>query len=200
MPEEPGTTLVTITGAVSRPGVVEVDRGTPLHDIVARATPTGPILALLVGGYGGSWVGPRHFDTPYASIALRTIGASAGVGVVVVLGAPACGILETARVARYAALQSSGQCGPCVFGLPALADDLSALAHGRPDPSLMTRLRRRLEQIDGRGACRHPDGIVGLVRGALEVFASDVAAHGRGDPCEDAGQPTQLRFPQAMGV
>jgi NADH:ubiquinone oxidoreductase subunit F (NADH-binding) len=198
MPEEPGTTLVTITGAVAHPGVVEVDRGTPLRDIVARSTPRAPIDALLVGGYGGTWVGPRHFGTPYASMALRTIGASAGVGVVVVLGAPACGIREAARVARYAARQSSGQCGPCVFGLPALADDLCLLARGRMDPSLMTRLLRRLDQVHGRGACRHPDGAVGMVRSALDVFASDVADHLRGEPCAHWAGPTQLRFPQPM--
>jgi NADH:ubiquinone oxidoreductase subunit F (NADH-binding) len=200
MPEDPGTSLVTVTGAVARPGVVEVERGTPLVDIVARATPTSAIAALLVGGYGGTWIGPRHFDTPYASIPLRTIGASAGVGIIVVLGAPACGLVESARMARYAALQSSGQCGPCVFGLPALAEDLSRLAKGSPDPPLMTRLTRRLEQINGRGACRHPDGAVGMVRSALEVFATDVSAHLRGEPCDHRGRPTQLQLPVPIEV
>ncbi len=98
--EDPGTSLVTVSGAVEHAGVVEVDRGTPLADIVARATPNGPIRALLVGGYGGSWVGPADFPTPYASMSLRTVGATAGVGIVVVLGADACGIAESARVAR----------------------------------------------------------------------------------------------------
>jgi len=192
--------LVTVTGAVAHPGVVEIERGTPLVDIVARATPTASIAALLVGGYGGTWIGPRHFDTPYASIPLRTIGASAGVGIIVVLGAPACGVVETARIARYASLSSSGQCGPCVFGLPSLADDLSRLARGSPDPPLMTRLVRRLEQINGRGACRHPDGAVGMVRSALEVFATDVSAHLRGEPCDHRGRPTQLPLPVPIEV
>jgi NADH:ubiquinone oxidoreductase subunit F (NADH-binding) len=194
MPEEPGTSLVTISGAVAHPGVVETDRGTPLRDIVARATPRGTTQALLVGGYGGTWVAPRHFGTPYASISLRTIGASAGVGVIAVLGSPACGIAETARVARYAALQSSGQCGPCIFGLPALAEDLAHLAQGRPDPHLMPRLVRRLAQVNGRGACRHPDGAVSIVRSALEVFATDVADHLEGRPCAQHSSPTQLKF------
>ena len=56
--EDPGTSLVTISGAVAHPGVVEIDRGTPLIDIVNRATPTDGPQALLVGGYGGAWVGP----------------------------------------------------------------------------------------------------------------------------------------------
>ena len=81
-----------------------------------------------MGGYGGSWVGPDHFTTPYASLPLRAVGASAGVGILIVLGHEACGLAETARVAHYMAGQSAGQCGPCVYGLPAIADDMTRLA------------------------------------------------------------------------
>jgi NADH:ubiquinone oxidoreductase subunit F (NADH-binding) len=197
LPEEPGTTLVTISGAVQHPGVVEVDRGTPLADVVARSEPSRSPVALLVGGYAGTWVGPQHFATPYASLPLRTIGAAAGVGVLVALGPDACGIAETARLAHYLAGQSAGQCGPCVYGLPAIADDLTRLAVGRVDPELLTRLHRRLSEVDGRGACRHPDGAVAMVRSALAVFALDVSAHAGGKPCPHAARPSQLRFPAA---
>ena len=93
--EEPGTCLVTLSGAVAHSGVVEVDRGTPMWDIALRAQPVERVQALLVGGYGGTWVGPEHFGTPYASISLRTIGAPAGVGVIVVLGETSCGVAES---------------------------------------------------------------------------------------------------------
>ena len=76
---------------MAKPGVVEADRGTPLWDIARRSGPVGPARALLVGGYGGAWVSPEHFDTPYASTPLRAVGAMAGVGVIgVVLGPDAC--------------------------------------------------------------------------------------------------------------
>jgi NADH:ubiquinone oxidoreductase subunit F (NADH-binding) len=195
--EDPGTSLITISGAVERPGVVGVDRGTALLDIVACAVPTHSPQALLVGGFGGSWVGPQHFATPYASLSLRTIGATAGVGIVVALGPDSCGITESARIAHYMAHQSSGQCGPCVFGLPAIADDLDRLARGRADADLMIRLTRRLGEVSGRGACRHPDGVVTMVRSMLNVFADDVAMHMQGAPCTHCASPTRLRFPRA---
>jgi NADH:ubiquinone oxidoreductase subunit F (NADH-binding) len=198
--EDPGTSLVTISGAVEHPGVVEVDRGMPLLDIANRAAPVGPPRALLVGGYGGSWVGPAHFTTPYASLSLRTIGATAGVGVIVVLGQEACGLMESARVAHFLAGQSAGQCGPCVYGLPAIADDMVRLAWGQADPALLTRLDNRLDQVSGRGACRHPDGAVALVRSALHVFAADANTHARGSPCAHVNRTTQLRFPAARGL
>jgi NADH:ubiquinone oxidoreductase subunit F (NADH-binding) len=200
MTEDPGTSLVTISGDVELAGVVEVDRGTPLLDIASRAVPLGPPQALLVGGFGGAWVGPPHLGTPYASLSLRTIGATAGVGIVMVLGQRACGVAETARIARYMAGQSAGQCGPCVFGLPAVADDLARLAAGRADADLLPRLTRRLDQVNGRGACRHPDGVVTLVRSSLSVFAADVAAHASGAPCAHWGNPSRLRIPSDAGV
>ena len=198
--EEPGTSLVTVSGAVAQPGVVEVDRGTPLWEIAGRGTPVEPAQAFLVGGYGGNWVGPEHFDMPYASISLRTIGVSAGVGVIAVLGEHSCGVAETARIARYLAGQSSGQCGPCVFGLPAIADDLALLARGQGDRGLMSRLERRLDEVNGRGACRHPDGAVNLVRSALVVFGHDVSAHDRGEPCAQWRKPSALPFPQSIAL
>ncbi len=200
IPEEPGTCLVTIGGAVSHPGVVEVDRGTTLSDIAMLSQPVEPMQALLVGGYGGTWVGPEHFETPYASISLRTIGAAAGVGVIVVLGATSCGLAESARIARYLAGQSAGQCGPCVNGLPAIADDLARLARGQGDENSMDRLHRRLDEVNGRGACRHPDGAVSLVRSALAVFGTDIAAHGRGEPCPYWRKLSALRFPRPIGL
>ena len=179
--EDPGTSLVTVSGAVEQPGVVEVDRGTPLIELAKRALPSGPPQALLVGGYGGAWVSPAHFTTPFASLPLRAIGATPGAGIVMVLGERACGLMESARIAHYLAGQSAGQCGPCVYGLPAVADDLMRLARGRADPGLLARLHRRLGEVDGRGACRHPDGAVHLVRSALHVFAADLDAHARRD-------------------
>ena len=71
---------------MAHPGVVEVDRGAAMWDIALRSQPVEPIQALLVGGYGGAWVGRGRVQTPYAAIPLRTIGATAGVGVIVALG------------------------------------------------------------------------------------------------------------------
>jgi NADH:ubiquinone oxidoreductase subunit F (NADH-binding) len=95
-----------------------------------------------------------------------------------VLPAGACGLAETARVVRYLAGESAGQCGPCRSGLPALAGQVERLADGRgADPGL---LRRWLGQVDGRGGCAHPDGVVRLVRSALRTFGAEMGEHAGG--------------------
>jgi NADH:ubiquinone oxidoreductase subunit F (NADH-binding) len=198
--EQPGTSLVTISGAVSRPGVVEIEWGTPLLDIVRRAEPPETPSALLIGGYGGSWIRPEHFATPYSPMALGALGANAGAGVIIALASTSCGLVESARIARFLAEESSGQCGPCFYGLSAIADDLSSLSSDRPDPELFERLSRRLDQVDGRGGCHHPDGAVSMARSALDVFAADVATHMSEGPCANVVNPSQLRFPRAVAV
>ncbi len=172
-PDAPGTTLVTVSGSVRFPGVVEVELGTPVADILDRAGVVGALSAVLVGGYGGAWLDAGRLATPYAPAPLAAAGASSGVGIVIALPTTSCGVAETARVVRYMAGQSAGQCGPCVFGLPTIADDLEQLWAGRADPDALARIERRAGQIDGRGACRHPDGVVRLVRSAMTVFAAD---------------------------
>jgi NADH:ubiquinone oxidoreductase subunit F (NADH-binding) len=86
-------------------------------------------------------------------------------------------------VLHYLAQESAGQCGPCQFGLPSLAGDFLAVAHGRADPELWERMARRLKLIAGRGACKHPDGAVRLAESALQTFSADLAWHLRGRPC-----------------
>ncbi len=181
------TALVTVSGAVTRPGVVEVPLGTSVSSIIELAGPGEPASAALVGGFGGVWLGRDQMDVPYRAEELRAVGAAPGAGVLVALPETACGLAESARIASWMASESAGQCGPCLYGLPAVARDLSLLASGRPDPRLMDRLTGRLDIIEGRGGCRHPDGVVRMVRTALSVFRADVDRHLRGRPCRYAG-------------
>jgi NADH:ubiquinone oxidoreductase subunit F (NADH-binding) len=197
--EAPGTTLVTVSGVGPDPVLLEVELGRPVADILERAGCAHPLSAALVGGYGGAWLAAADLSTPYAPGPLARVGAVAGVGVVVALPTTSCGMAETARLVRYLAGESAGQCGPCVFGLPAVADDLDRLAGGTGGPGTVDRLEGRLAQIDGRGACRHPDGAVRLVRSALTVFADDVRAHAGGRPCPGVGSPTVLTPPAGRG-
>ena len=181
--EEPGSTLVTLSGAVSSPGVYEVPIGQSLDALVADAGGIGRgAAAYLVGGYFGTWI-PADADVSLADADLARHGAALGARAIVVLPQGACGVRETARIARYLAAESAGQCGPCVHGLDAVATDLEQLLD-RARRVDGRRLQRRLEVIAGRGACKHPDGAVRMVASALRVFEPDVRAHLSGRRCE----------------
>ena len=180
--EEPGSMLVTILGAVHEPCVVEVGIGTVVEEVLRQAdSPSAPLQALLLGGYFGSWVGAAAAALPFSSAGLATLGASVGAGLIAALPEDACGLAETARVARYLADESAGQCGPCLFGLDAVAGQVEQIADGRSAD--LSTLRRWLGQVDGRGACRHPDGAARLIRSALDVFGPELERHATGWCC-----------------
>jgi NADH:ubiquinone oxidoreductase subunit F (NADH-binding) len=195
----PGTTLITLGGAVAQPGVFEIACGTAIDDVLERAGgPTVAAQAVLVGGLGGAWLPlPEVGAVPVAPDELRAAGASGGgVAALHVLPERACGLVETARVVRYLAGESAGQCGPCMFGLPAVADDLEALVAGRHGRRGLIRLRERMGVVRGRGACAHPDGAVALAASALTVFSRDAAAHASGKPCRWTGEQAWLPVPR----
>lgn len=183
--QEPGTTLVTLSGAVAAPGVYEIDLGTSLADLVSAAGgATDAVRGALVGGYFGSWVDPAAAAALVLHEEhLRPLGGGLGSGVIVVLPAGACPVAETARVIAYLAREASGQCGPCTNGLGAVASAISGLARGRPERGVDERLARWTADVPGRGACHHPDGAIRFVTSALDVFADEFRDHRERGPC-----------------
>jgi NADH:ubiquinone oxidoreductase subunit F (NADH-binding) len=162
--DEPGTFLATVGGAVAAPGIVEAGYGVALGELVAAAGgPASPLSAVLIGGYHGGWV-PADPSLEVSRAGLAPFGATPGAGVVVALPANACGLRETARIAGYLAGETTGQCGPCLNGLPRLAGTLADLAYHRIRPGLPAEVARL-------------DGTARLIASAMRTFQADVAAH-----------------------
>jgi len=188
-PDEPGTFLATLSGAVARPGVREAAFGTTLAGLAAMAGGlTGPVAAFLVGGYHGRWVPADAGAGLGLTPGPRPSGLAVGAGVVIALPASSCGLGASAAILRYLAEQSAGACGPCRLGLPALADAFAELA-GRGNPRAAVSAARLAGLVVGRGACHNPDGAARLARSALEVFADDVALHQTGRCQARSGRP-----------
>lgn len=176
---DPGSALVTISGSVAAPGVYELAFGTSMADLLdAAGGAIEPLRALLVGGYFGTWVdAPRGMELRLAREDLRSVGCSLGSGVLIALGQSRCGLHESARVTDYLARQSAHQCGPCTFGLRAIADSVAAIADGVAHPREQERVLGWCEDVRGRGACHHPDGAVRFVASVLSVFGREIEEH-----------------------
>jgi NADH:ubiquinone oxidoreductase subunit F (NADH-binding) len=223
-PEQPGSALVTLTGSVTAPGVYEIEHGSPLSALIDAADGlTAQPRAVLLGGYSGTWVdGSRLREVALSDRHLAPFGASLGAGVVVVLSDEACPVAELARLTRWLASQSARQCGPCLFGLDAIASAFEQLtggageldrpstgderivgrhsgrsARGQREPGAIDRRLHSLAGlVGGRGACSHPDGVARLVSSALEVFARELSDHARHGPCAARARPSELPRPR----
>jgi NADH:ubiquinone oxidoreductase subunit F (NADH-binding) len=173
--DEPGTTLLTLRGDGCFPEVREVAFGTPLAEVLTGAEME---QSLLLGGYHGTWLRPdalRGLTVSRNDIAAA--GATLGAGVMLPLDQGICPLARTAELVEYLAGQSAGRCGPCINGLPAMADEVRALVLGGGSV-------RRVEELCGlvvkRGACAHPDGTARLVASMLTRFPEEVESHALG--------------------
>jgi len=176
-----GIGLLTVSGAVNRAAVHEIELGATLSDAAAAAGGLrGDVRAVLLGGYFGGWADlHEQWGLPLDAPSMRARGLALGCGVVHFLPSDTCGVEATARFMTYLASQSARQCGPCVFGLSAIAGATQRLAAQSPQPGDLDRIVRWSGQLTGRGACHHPDGAAALMHSALQVFADDFAGHQR---------------------
>jgi NADH:ubiquinone oxidoreductase subunit F (NADH-binding) len=200
-PEDPGTTLVTLSGAVTKPGVYEIPLGSRLGDVLRMAGANSADLSgVLVGGYFGAWMDPAAAADVRLSVeALKRTGGGLGAGILVAMPRSGiCVLAEVARATRWLADQNAGQCGACVNGLDAIAGAMETLVAGDRDRRAEALLKRWLSMMEGRGACKHPDGVARFVASSLRVFHEEIARHRQLGPCR-AGGAEVLPTPRTGG-
>jgi len=172
------TSLITVAESsapldFTRRTVIEVPTSMRFADAVAIAGASAP-QAVLLGGMGGTWVPwPDLADLPIDPWELRAHGLSLGAGIVHLLPHGRDGLTESVAILDRLAAESARQCGPCIFGLPALADAVRRTAKARTAKGRGGSEAQRISDlIAGRGACRHPDGAIRMAMSAQEVFGS----------------------------
>lgn len=176
--DEPGPRLVAVGGHVPRPGVYEAAAGVALSDLLSLAGGLPPDARHVgVGGLGGVVLAASAalstiWDTP----GMKRHGGALGPGIVTVWDPYACPIDVAGELIAYGAGESAGQCGPCMFGLPALSQAWGELGR-RPGVPAQERLQQRLSLLERRGACHHPDGVARFAASALGTLAAEFAAH-----------------------
>jgi NADH-quinone oxidoreductase subunit F len=126
----PDTRLFCVSGNVERPGLYELELGTPLRDLLELAGAEPP-KAVLLGGAAGTFLGPHQLDIPLATAP----GVTLGSGVVIVFGEHADLVSAVLRIAEFFRDESCGQCVPCRVGTVRQEEALHRLASGKANGS-----------------------------------------------------------------
>jgi NADH-quinone oxidoreductase subunit F len=139
--EHPGTKLISLSGAVARPGLYEVPLGTSMRAAVeglgGGAPDGGTVRAVLAGGPSGGLVPASLLDVPLLGGVLDAGGAALGAGGLVVIGdsMPVLDVVQ--HLAAYNATESCGKCTPCREGAPRMRDLIDELGRGEaPDDAI----------------------------------------------------------------
>jgi len=166
----PGTTLIQITGAVDKPGIIEVPLGMSLRRLLelaggARSGKGGKLKAVLVGGPAGGFLPASELDTLYTPSGLAAKGAIWGSGSIVVVDDSTCIVDMATLLLRYLSDESCGKTIPCRIGVRRLYElgQRATMGLSKPsDPQLAETLAADVR--DG--------GLCGLERLAPNPFVS----------------------------
>ena len=194
--DEPGTVMLTVSGAVARPMVIEVPTGVPLRYVLQLAGAPPVPQGVLTGGYHGKWIDAATVNEAVVSRnSLDAVGGALGAGAILPISQETCPLGESLRVAQWLAEESAGQCGPCYLGLPAASRGLEDIINGG-GPAALEALKQVAKNVKRRGACSHPDGSAMFLESTIKAFTDDLAAHVLGNGC---GRPVEGVLPLFEG-
>ncbi|WP_326728248.1 NADH-ubiquinone oxidoreductase-F iron-sulfur binding region domain-containing protein [Streptomyces phaeochromogenes] len=190
--DEPGTIMLTISGAVARPLVIETPTGVPLRHVLQLAGSPPVPQGVLTGGYHGKWLdGVAAQQAIISRASLDAAGGTLGAGAIMPISQQTCPLGEALRVAQWLAAESARQCGPCHLGLPAAALGLEHILNG-DGPTTLAAVKQIANTVKQRGACKHPDGSAMFLESTIKAFTDDLASHVLGDGC---GRPVEGVLP-----
>ena len=144
--DAPGTKLISLSGCVPRPGLIEVPMGASVADILrvgGLADPGAALTGVVAGGPSGGLLPPDRFDVPIGPGLLDEAGAVLGSGGIVAFD-DRLPVAEVVQIeADYNAHESCGKCTPCREGGERLADALRRLR----DPAAQAAARADIEEL-----------------------------------------------------
>jgi formate dehydrogenase iron-sulfur subunit len=128
----PGTKVLSLSSLFRRPGLYEVELGTPLREVVEQlgGGVDGELRGVLVGGPLAGILPPRLLDTPLDFEAMRGVGCEVGHGGVVAIDEHTSIAELVHHVFRFGAYESCGKCTPCRVGAARVEAIFAALAGG----------------------------------------------------------------------
>ena len=155
--EARGTRLVSLSGAVRRPGLAEVPMGTTVRqviELVGGGVPEGSSIGFAaVGGPSSGLLPSSELDVPLRPGMLHPSGVVMGAGGITVFDDRASPAEVAARLSQYNAAESCGKCTPCREGTPRIAEALGRIAAGDGKGSDVRDLQDLAEIVGAASLC-----------------------------------------------
>ena len=176
--DAPGTKLISLSGSVRRPGVVEVPMGTTLRDII-EGVGQGPaqgqaLTGAAVGGPSSGVLPDLMLDTPIAPGQLHETGVMLGAGGVIALDGRTEMLEVVRKLAAYNAAESCGKCTPCREGTPRMVEALDRIGSNGGSVGDLEELRYLARVVGAASLCGLGQAAGTPVASALHFFGDEL--------------------------
>jgi NADH:ubiquinone oxidoreductase subunit F (NADH-binding) len=173
----PGTLIATVVGDVARPGVHEVEMGTPfseLLDLCGGALPGRSFKAAL-SGISNPVLPAAAFHTRLTYEDFAAAGSGLGAAGFVVFDDSVNMTAAALAMSRFLSVESCGQCPPCKQGSLAITDHLQAICDQHADDRTPAELHALLRSVTDANRCYLGTEEQVVVSSILRSFPEDVA-------------------------
>lgn len=186
-PKSKGTKVFSLAGKITRGGLVEVDMGIPLRDIIytiGGGTSSGkPFKAVQLGGPSGGCVPESLLDTPVDYESIAATGAIMGSGGMVVMDDDTC-IVDVAKFfLTFTQKESCGKCTFCRVGTTRLLEILEKITAGKGDMSDLEALVDLSGKVKDLSLCGLGKTAPNPIITTIKYFRSEYEEHIKDKKC-----------------
>ena len=172
-----GTKVFALSGKVRHTGLIEVDMGTTLGEIVhdiGGGVPDGLALkAVQTGGPSGGCIPADRLETPVTYEDLGAVGSIMGSGGMIVIDETTCMVDMVRYFMQFCMEESCGKCVPCRVGTVQIHRLLGKFCEHRATPADLETLETLCDLVRETSLCGLGQSAPNPVRSALRFFRQE---------------------------
>ncbi|OFZ20086.1 MAG: NADH oxidoreductase (quinone) subunit F [Bdellovibrionales bacterium GWB1_55_8] len=186
-----GTRLFGISGHVKRPGIYELPSGSItirelIYDYGHGILGDKKLKAVIPGGSSAPVLTADEIDVIADVDPIMKIGSMFGSAGMIVVSEDYCVVKLLARISKFYAHESCGQCTPCREGCRWMEEVIERIEHGHGHEQDLNLLLSIADNINAKTLCALGDAAAGPVMSFVKKFRADFEAHIRSGKCPNA--------------
>jgi NADP-reducing hydrogenase subunit HndC len=182
-----GTKVFAVGGKINHTGLVEVEMGTTLREVIydiGGGIPNGKkFKAAQMGGPSGGCIPAEHLDTPIDYDSLIQLGAMMGSGGLIVMDEDSCMVDIAKFFLEFTVDESCGKCPPCRIGTKRMLEILERITSGKGEEGDIEKLELLAKNIKAAALCGLGQTAPNPVLSTLRYFRDEYIAHVKDKKC-----------------
>jgi NADH-quinone oxidoreductase subunit F len=176
-----GTRLFGVSGHVNRPGVYEKPVHYNLKKLIMEdcggIVGGRKVKAVIPGGSSCPVLRGDEIDISLEYDAVKAAGSMSGSGGVIVFDDSSCMVRALARISKFYAEESCGQCTPCREGTSWMEQIVEKIEHGHGTAADVEKLEQVAGNIGGNTICALGDAASMPVQSFVKKFRDEFMRH-----------------------
>ncbi len=176
-----GTKVFAVGGKIVNTGLVEIEMGTTLRDVIYNiggGVPGGKkFKAAQTGGPSGGCIPYTHLDTPMTYDDLSALGSMMGSGGLIVMNEDDCMVDIAKFFLEFTVDESCGKCPPCRIGTKRMLEILEKITQGRGEMEDIDKLETLAKNIKASALCGLGQTAPNPILSTLRYFKDEYMAH-----------------------